>query len=323
MNQQVNRNNKRDEKRIDRLSSFLYQKGKLDCKTIQPVKSHVFHVMVQNGTHYILKKHANLDVLEQQWRFFDQMQSLVVVSFERFPNRKRYIKHNGYFWTIAPFIEGEKLHYAYEQDRRRSVRALQRFHQDARTVTIKHPLKRRLFYLRWADRLKAFRETESYFFNHGFATLFRDIVKQTENHLYNVAQLPWSRMEWEARKKGEWVHGDVAGHNFIHGRNTRMIDFDLLAATPVLYDYIQLGQRFLPYIAWDIDTLLDYQMVPETETSYWVQAMLVPADVMREWLHFLKNHENEAIGSYLAKMEIDWIERQYFLKKASLVLKSW
>src|SRR5699024_7598119 len=153
------------------------------------------------------------------------------------------------YWTITPFVEGEKLVYAYEKDRQRGIKALRRFHKDAKTVVISSPLKRKLFYVRWRDRLETFKKTKNYFVKHGFTTMYQDIVKTSESQLYNVSKLPWRRLEQQARKKGEWAHGDVAGHNFIYGRDTFLIDFDLLAATPILYDYIQLGQRFLPYLA--------------------------------------------------------------------------
>ncbi|MEN1969276.1 phosphotransferase [Lentibacillus sp. N15] len=318
----MNKFNQRDDMRIDRLSSFLYQKGGLDCKAIIPIKGHVFHLSTPDNTDYILKKYPNSKWVQQQWRFFDTLQSSVVVKFARFPNGRKYIKHNDFYWTIAPFVPGEKLHYSIERDRQTSVHTLRQFHRDAKTIRIHNPIKRQLFYVRWSNRLAAFKETKSHFVRHGFPTLFHDIVKTTESQLAFVSQLPWQKLEHKAEKKGEWVHGDVAGHNFIQDAKVHMIDFDLLACAPILYDYIQLGQRFLPYLEWDLDKLLAYQMVKEKELKLWINAMLVPTDVLREWLHFLRSNSTEAISRYLVRMENEWLRRQYFLNTAKLMLKS-
>lgn len=322
MNLQVNKYNQRDEMRIDRLSSFLYHKGQLDCIKITPIKAHVFHISTPQKNHYILKKHPKLKVLQQQWDFFDAIDSPVVVPFTRFPNGQKFIKHDNSLWTIAPFVRGEKLHYSIERDRQESVATLRRFHQDAMSVNIRHPLERTLFYVRWSHRLARFKKTERCFMENGYSTLFRDIVKTTELQLSFISHFDWRKLEQSTAKRPEWIHGDVAGHNFIRGSGVRMIDFDLLACSPALYDYIQLGQRFLPYLEWDLDKLLVYEMVGEKELKLWIHAMLVPTDVLREWLHYLGSNAGESMKDYLRRMENDWLKRRYFLKTAKLMLKS-
>src|SRR5690625_6671391 len=94
------------------------------------------------------------------------------------------------------------------------------------------------------------------------------------------AKLSWEKDEKEARLNGEWVHGDVASHNFIQNEQTFMIDFDLLRCGSQLYDYIQLGQRCLPHINWDIGDLLAYDMVSERDVRKWLSAIIMPSDVI-------------------------------------------
>ncbi|MBT2215139.1 phosphotransferase [Virgibacillus dakarensis] len=318
----MNKLNQGDEMRIDRFSSFLYQKGRLDCTEMKPVKSHVFRIKTPKEEEYILKKHAKPKILEQQWDFFEQLPASVVVPFVRFPNGRKYIKHNQYFWTLAPFIDGDKLNYATADDRQAALVTLRQFHQDAKSITVQNPIKQQLFYIRWSRRLSTFKKTEHHFLKYGFETLFRDIVRTTKLHLELVSQLPWREIEQRAEEKMEWVHGDVASHNFIRNSSVYMIDFDLLSRSPVLYDYIQLGQRFLPYLNWDFDKLLAYQMVSERQLKLWINAILVPTDVLREWLHFLKRVSANSVYHYLSRMEREWLMRHSFFKKAKLMLKS-
>src|SRR5699024_7606588 len=125
----------------------------------------------------------------------------------------------------------------------------------------------------------------------------------------------------EARLKGECVQGDVASHNFIQNEQTFMIDFDLLRCGSQLYDYIQLRQRFLPHINWDIGDLLAYEIVAERDVRKWLSAIIIPSDVIREWLFFL-SQGSSPVKQYLSQMEKTWSKRQFFLKNAKSMLKS-
>ncbi|WP_106497030.1 phosphotransferase [Lentibacillus sp. Marseille-P4043] len=318
----MNNFKRRDEMQVDRLSSFLYQKGKLECAKIIPIKAYVFHVTTHQGVEKIVKKHRNFRVIEQQWNFFEEINLSTVNAYERFPNGKKYIKHNQHIWTLAPFIQGRKLNYGIEADRKSCLNTLRQFHEHARSITVPNPVKRQLFYVRWANRLASFKKTAHFFAKNGFETLFKDIVQTSEVSLRYAHQLPWKSLEQNVERDSEWIHGDVAGHNFIRNKEVHMIDFDLLACSPMLHDYIQLGQRFLPYLDWDFDKLLDYRMVKEKQLKLWISAMVVPADVMREWLHFLNRKNSTSVYHYLAGLEKDWIKRQSFLKKAQSMLKS-
>src|SRR5699024_143374 len=183
------------------------------------------------------------------------------------------------------------------------------------------PIKKDLFLVRWEDRLNTFKKTASLFRDNGFEILYKDILQTMAFHLQLAAKLYWEKDEKKARLNGEWVHGDVASHNFIQNEQTFMIDFDLLICGSQLYDYIQLGQRFLPYINWDIGELLAYEMVSERDVKKWLSAIIIPSDVIREWLFFL-SHGSLPVKQYLSQMEKTWSKRHFFLKNAKSMLKS-
>lgn len=321
MIQKVNENRRRDEF-LNRLSSFLYQEGNLENDKISFIKSNVFYIKTSQEERFVLKEHRRKDMVEQQWAFFERMNSSNAVPFKPFPNGKRIIEDKNNYWTIAPFIRGEKLNYNKKTDRQKAVGALRVFHRKATGIYVQQPVYRDMFIIRWFHRLNLFKQTEHLFAKHGFKSLYKDIVQIMVTQLRYLEQFPWHFFEKEALQRGCWIHGDTASHNFIKNRQVYMIDFDLLHCTTQLYDYIQLGQRFLPYLNWDLDKLLSYGMAEEKDLKPWVSAILIPSDLLREWLYFLKSGSSTPIVEYLNKMKESMANRVSFLKKSKSVLKS-
>ncbi|UJL44957.1 hypothetical protein KFZ58_11025 [Virgibacillus sp. NKC19-16] len=306
-----------------RLSSFLSQEGKLlPLDRISFINSSVILIQTVEKEKFVLKRHQKKENVNLQWDFFDELDESNAVPFKRYPNGRKIISRNNYYWTITPFIQGEKLNYNLEADRLNAVKVLKEFHHKAKNIHISSATPEDYLFSRWYQRLLLFKKTASIFKECGFENLYKDIVQTTVIQLRLITEFPWESYELAAKKKGEWIHGDVASHNFLRSNQTHVIDFDLLKCTTQLYDYIQLGQRFLPYINWNLDKLLAYQMVQEKDVKAWVYAICIPSDVMREWLHYLYRKPTSGRHRYLSVMEEKWIKRSNFVKNSKLMLKS-
>lgn len=304
----------------NRLSSFLWKEGKLNIKKVSGIKAHVLLMETQNNQKYILKRHKNREVLLQQWDFFKSIHNEFVIPFYPFPNGREFLSYRNNYFTIAPYTEGEKLNYKSAEDRKAAVYTIKNFHREARNIYLKRPVTRKHFLVKWHDRLLAFKQTEDLFYKHGFDFLFKDIVQTTAFQLQLLSQFPWKLLENRAQRNGTWVHGDVASHNLIQtAKQTFIIDFDLLHCTAQIYDFIQLGQRFLPYEKWEIEELTKYNMIPENQQKMWAYAVAVPSDIIREWLHFL-NKKPADVSKYLTSLDQEWTYRQYFFKSIRKVL---
>ncbi|WP_026906324.1 phosphotransferase [Paucisalibacillus globulus] len=313
----------RDDQRFNRLSSFLRWEGNLRVKKIHPIKRNIYYIEAESGDKYVLKGHSNTSNMRQQWDFFERIRSKRVVPFVRYPNGKKEISNGTHFsWTIAPYVSGRKLNYEADVDRRRAVNLLKKFHADASQIYIKNLLRKQQFYKRWHARLYKFSETEQIFERKGYKALYNDITVLMKKYLEVVENYPWYRDQLSAERNGLWVHGDVASHNFIQNENTYMIDFDLLHCSPQNYDYIQLGQRFLPHIKWDVERLLGYHMVEENELEKYLYSIFIPSDLIREWIHYLTRKRRISVGDYMETMEIEWIRRKDFLNASKLILNN-
>lgn len=202
-----------------RLSSFLSKEGKLDVYRLSTINPNVFYLRTDSDESFILKKHRSRNRVQQQWDFFEEKPSTVVVPFHSFPNGRKYLYTGGNYWTISPYKAGSKLNYKVERDRMTAVKTLKQFHREASGVKIPYPLKKEKFYLRWYNRLESFKKTEEIFEKFGYETLYMDIVQTTDRALRFISRFPWERIEKEGEYHGKWIHGDVASHNFIRGKD--------------------------------------------------------------------------------------------------------
>jgi hypothetical protein len=313
---------RRDDNHLNRLSSFLHWEGNLTVKEIHQIKENIYYLEADSEKQYILKGHSNVLNMKQQWDFFDKIKSKSIVPFVRFPNGKKDITTGtNYSWTLSPYISGRKLNYLHHHDRVLAVNTLKQFHRDASQIRIKKLIKKQLFYKRWHVRLNKFLETEFIFQKYGYMNLYRDITQLMTYYLDIVSSYSWHVDQVDAERNGKWVHGDVASHNFIHNGKTLLIDFDLLHCTTQLYDFIQLGQRFLPSIEWKLERLLQYRMVSDRDLERFLYAIFIPSDVIREWLHYLKSKRRLSVESYLQTMEAEWTKRKEFLNDSKVMLK--
>jgi hypothetical protein len=311
----------RDDQRFNRLSSFLYWEGNLEAKKIHQIKRNIYYIEAATGEKYVLKGHSNTSNMRQQWDFFDRIHSKNIVPFVRFPNGKKEITTGtNYSWTISSYVSGRKLNYEAAEDRNRAVIVIKKFHSQANQIFVKNIVRKQPFYKRWHARLYKFIETEHIFERSGYLPLFNDISFMMKKYLEIVESYPWYKGQLDAERNGLWVHGDVASHNFIQNEKTYMIDFDLLHCTPQIYDYIQLGQRFLPHINWDVERLVGYNLVKNDDLEMYIHSVFIPSDLIREWLHFLTRKRRISIEDYMETMEIEWVSRKEFLNKSRLLL---
>ncbi|HEY4552404.1 MAG TPA: phosphotransferase [Bacillaceae bacterium] len=86
------------------------------------------------------------------------------------------------------------------------------------------------------------------------------------------------------------IHGDVAHHNFIRGKDGRLylIDYDLISIASPSIDILQLSNRVLPYLGWSLKKLLPLIGEELGTNREFLIALSYPADIFREWNHLCR-----------------------------------
>ncbi|MBS4176211.1 phosphotransferase [Lederbergia citrea] len=85
------------------------------------------------------------------------------------------------------------------------------------------------------------------------------------------------------------IHGDLASHNFIKGKDGTLylIDFDLISIAPSHIDLLQMCNRVLPALNWSSDRLFSLEQIRiYKETRPFLAALVFPTDIFREWNYF-------------------------------------
>lgn len=321
---EVNNKQYKDDSFLNRLSSFLYHYGGVRVKKIVQFKEKVFYIQTIENKAFILKGKTSKHLLLQQAEFFNSIEAEFVNKFKLFPNGKRIIEGFGLYWTWIPYIEGKELDFSKHLDRKDAANTVKRFHIESKGIKIENPVIRQPLYIKFYNRMEKLERTKAIMENYGFLNLFHDIKKFMKERLFLFGQLDWHSIEKKSVDHWQWVHGDVASHNFIRSKdNVHLIDFDLLSLSPSIYDYIQLGQRFLPFIDWKMDHLLTYlPLEKEEDLKTCLLGIAVPSDVIREWWYFtMENHPGQENRKYLQLLSERWTLRKQFVDDIEFMLR--
>lgn len=301
----------------DRLFQWLKHDENIPIELDQVIKPRVYKVYV-NGDPRILKGYRKPQTLQQQIDFFNLWEGAENIAARPLPfHHQDFTKSKlGCDWGLFEWVRGKHADFEKQSDREAALRVLQKFHKLTKSVTMvsvpKDPL-----YVKWEKRLEQFSVTRDVFFDYGRRKTYEEIYECMAKQLEAFSGHPWGEIEEKAWDNHEWLHGDVAHHNFLIDRKKKikLIDFDLLHTGPHLYDYIQLGQRFLPHTEENPEILFElFKHVKDQKI--WLQGLHVPADILREWLYgYRRGIRGEATFSrQLRKVEKAWSSRKKFVR---------
>ncbi|WP_112181469.1 MULTISPECIES: aminoglycoside phosphotransferase family protein [Paraliobacillus] len=316
---------KRDDSAKSRLASFLLEEGDLKIISIKIIKYPIFKIKTETNQLYIIKGYKQFSIIDKQWDFFSKVSQSFITKFIAFPNKRLFLEGFGYYWAMQPYLHAKKLDYHEEIDRQAALETLSDFHEVTRGIRMDTELKSTKIIGKWFRRLEKWRQTKQALINTGNASLYSEVEKVMLERidLYHLENIP--KLESNDASLLTWNHGDVASHNFLRDNRNRiyMIDFDLLASAPPLYDYIQLCQRFLPYIDHSLDQLYTYiHTYSLKEWRLLLIGVTVPTDLIREWWYYMTRPHTEAeIKAYIEQFSMSWQERKKFVDQVDTMLK--
>ncbi|MYL53377.1 phosphotransferase [Pontibacillus yanchengensis] len=303
--------------------SFFKEKGSLDIHQIEWITPHVCKIFTHQGN-YVTKRYPSMQVVRQQWEFFNSVSYAGIIPFVPFPSG-RFTVYDGirYIWTLSPWQDGTTLTFENKKDRHDAQKALILFHTHARGIQINSVQQRSPLYVKWQKRYHQFALNEHIFAMHNEIQLFREICLFSTEALQQFKSMDWDAIIKLSNDVWEWNHGDVASHNFLRttDNHIKLIDFDLLTLGPQCYDRIQLAHRFISKgISVDEFILLDLFRDHLTEESFY-KGVVFPSWILREWNVLLqKNPSNEQIFHWLEKVQNWWHLHQTFVAQLTNVL---
>ncbi|MCA0982620.1 phosphotransferase [Halobacillus yeomjeoni] len=308
----------------DRLFQWLKYDEKLPILLDHKIKPRVYKVNV-DGMPKILKGYTRSQILLHQIEFFKSWENAGTIAAQPLPFKENiYTKSKlGCEWGLFEWVDGRHGRFENKNDRQSAIQVLKEFHDQTKGIDVlsvpKDPL-----YIKWEKRLEQFSATRDVFVDYGKYRLYKELDTFMKKRLESFSRHPWGEVEEKAWEQKEWLHGDVAHHNFLIDDSGRikLIDFDLLHRGPHLYDDIQMGQRFLPHVEHRPDDLFKGFKYVE-ERKIWLKGLLVPADILREWLYGYRRclRGEGTFAYYLRRTEKSWAGRQKFVRFTENMLR--
>ena len=314
---------KRGDFNSNRLFFYLKKVEKLQIKHVNKIKENLYKVGTFNTT-FILKGFTDELTVQtnvvinqhlQQEHFFQ------CVSYYQFVNGNYYIELDNMFWAMTTYIpQMRKVSFTYKRDREAGILLLRALHDTSKNLSLLKnfvPAERNIE--NWLIRLQRFEHNAALLIDLIDEHTIKDIISYSKQSLLTLQQLPFSKEEEHVL-----LHGDVASHNFLKGKDEQfyIIDFDLASIGPKEWDYVQFTNRILPSIGWDEKKFLQMPILPsllKNNQRYRV-AITFPMDILREGNKYI-NGQSTFAAHFLSYYAKTWQLRKKFLTNINKVIK--
>ncbi|MCJ8006956.1 phosphotransferase [Lederbergia wuyishanensis] len=271
----------------DRLLLFMKKNTSIPFTQIKQIKHGVWLLSSSNQS-WVLKEFPSKYKLSVQITFSKELkQKGYAQTYSFFPD---IFQIDDRIYGLMQYIESNEsgsFHYNSEKNIEVALEAIVQFHTATSKIVpsfIEHlPIFKQL--AKWEKRLV------DYF---TFINLHR--FNPVYSHLNRLAQYgSWALQQMQEHKSYFHeepfciIHGDVASHNFIKGKNGEvyMIDFDLISIAPPQIDFLQFSNRILPSLEWNEDRLFSFEKLRHLQNVRpFLAALVYPTDIFREWIFY-------------------------------------
>lgn len=167
-----------------------------------------------------------------------------------------------------------------KKNRIEGAQLLESFHNSADVISLSLPLFNQV--RKWQDRLALFRQNARTISSHIPASIVNEWISWGEWSLKGIVV----HQKFLYQDKNTIIHGDCAHHNFLRKQDGELalIDFDLIAKAPRMYDYLQYANRILPHLDNPMNEIWDYPQIKAYKGNLaFLYALAYPSDIFREW----------------------------------------
>ena len=290
-------------------------------------RENVIWIKTQQGK-FVLKGFKHEETCRKQLKLsklYKDQRPRIMGTYTVYPNQKKTVEFGKYIWAIMPFYKGEGLHFGNSKDVIAGMEAISRFHSFSTHIpsSIYEGLSSYSLYKKWSDRFDAFKyHARSANWSHKVQPLLSDIVMWGDWSLKNFDHKAVEALEKKAYKRKEITHGDVAPHNFVinkeKSKDAYLIDFDLFAAVPQAFDWLQYANRILPFWYWSyakMEEMGNQDFLKWFSKKWFVICLVFPTDLYREWNRALKSRDPELIEEVTRFTLRDYPHRKKFVER--------
>ncbi|WNB93285.1 phosphotransferase [Bacillus sp. NEB1478] len=311
----------------DRLFLNKMKEAGLSVKEYGFFRDNVIWIETSEGD-YVLKGFKRQATCEKQFnlsKLYEGIKPRIMGTYTVFPNNKPFIEFGGYLWAIMPFYKGDGLHFGNKKDVSAGMEAISRFHNRSINIpsSIYDDLSSYSLYKKWSERydlFKSFAITANW--SKEIQPLLHDMLFWGKWSLKNFDHDSIEALERKAFRKREITHGDVAPHNFVLNRKKNkpayLIDFDLFAAVPQAYDWLQYANRILPFWYWSyskMEQMGNEDFLKWFNKKWFVICLVFPTDLYREWNRALRYNDSEIIAEITRFTLRDYTYRKVFVER--------
>lgn len=310
-----------DDDFLYRLLSLLKKQIPYSINGIGRIRADVYLVKTDQ-VWFILKRYSSYQKLKIQETFTHSL------YMEGFTNTYRF-----YLFNEEPLIVDRNLYgcieyilpnnqafsYANKANRQEALDVLNKYYETTTKLvdSYKYILPKHQMMEKWLERYSQFKR------NRSIIRYFLD--EQLINQLMYWAEWSLEHLERERHffENGNNVilHGDVAHHNFLRGKNDLLylIDFDLISIGPTSVDYVQFATRILPLINWSFYQLEKIDVFqPLLKKKQFLIALVYPTDILREWNRLIRQNkqtDKRSIQQLLQLTTNQFAKRKKFIQK--------
>lgn len=189
---------------------------------------------------------------------------------------------DGMWYSFIEYIPISKnpFTFASKTNRIEGVQLLEKFHASADKISLSLPLYNQV--RKWQDRLALFRHHSRTISTHIPESIVNEWIAWGEWSLKGIV----ANHTYLHQEDNTIIHGDCAHHNFLRKQDGKLalIDFDLIARGPRIYDYLQYANRILPHLDHPASEVWDYSQINAyQENPAFLYALAYPSDIFREW----------------------------------------
>lgn len=228
------------------------------------------------------------------------------------------IKDGNDYYALMPFVHSSPHTFSFLtlEERKEALNLLHLFHQRTHAFPQQEkdqfPEYKQL--ARWQHRFQYFQRSLSNLSSFFPAQL---LARYEEMGQYSLKKLLSIEQEHSTTAI---IHGDVASHNFFRSKDQKLylIDFDLAAKAPAMYDYMQWINRVLPLVDWELDEIWGHPALSDYQfNDDFLKHLLFPTDIYRECKRFLLSDGKEK--QHLLKQIYPLLVEQYPYREAFFI----